>query len=117
LYQGVGFAGPFGKELVLSDLHYEGTNITRYGLGQYKIKAGPSKKSVDSFKDLQEFMKFINDSTTEITSESAWEKRLDILAYFARKSSPFYFMCVDIIMLLFFHRMVTENLRVFLMVI
>lgn len=78
MYQSVGFASPFGKDVYLSDLHYE-NNSTNYSLGQYKIKAGSSKKSVDdTFKDLQEFIKFINGSSTGTTTEIEWETKLNV---------------------------------------
>jgi hypothetical protein len=77
LYQGIGFNN-FGRGAAISDLRYEGKNITKYDLGQYKIKAGPHKKSADAYEDLQKFTKFINESTVETTPESEWEKRIDV---------------------------------------
>lgn len=80
LYQGVGanyFKSVVASELAASDLHYE-PNLEKYAAGQYKVKAGPNKKDIEAFKELQDFTKFINDSTAGITSQSEWEKVLDV---------------------------------------
>lgn len=82
LYQSFGYAGPFGDDLYLSDLRYEGENMTNYSHGQYKIKEGPSKKSSKAYGELKEFIDFINSSTTETTFEIDWEKKLDIDGFF-----------------------------------
>ncbi|EPB83655.1 hypothetical protein HMPREF1544_09571 [Mucor circinelloides 1006PhL] len=76
LYQGQ-IAGPNQTVPVFSDLSYYGENTTLYSLGQYKIKAGTDKdETPDDFKDLQEFTKFINGTTSNTTVEE-WEKHLD----------------------------------------
>jgi hypothetical protein len=72
LYQG---------EFLSSDLRYEGTNISRCDYGQYNIKAESSKKKISSYKYLQEFAEFINESTTETIDVEEWEKRLDVEGY------------------------------------
>jgi hypothetical protein len=78
LYQGISFNSEARERIRLSDLRYEGTDVSLYDVGQYQIKAGPSKKKASSYKDLQEFTKFINQSTTKNTSENEWEKKLDV---------------------------------------
>ncbi|KAF1796993.1 coth protein-domain-containing protein [Mucor lusitanicus] len=76
LYQGQ-IAAPNQTVPVFSDLSYYGENTTLYSLGQYKIKAGTDKdETADDFKDLQEFTKYIN-STTSNTTVDEWEKHLD----------------------------------------
>ncbi|KAG1062439.1 hypothetical protein G6F42_027426 [Rhizopus arrhizus] len=70
-------SGPNQTVPVFSDLSYYGENTTLYSLGQYKIKAGTDKdETPDDFKDLQEFTKFINGTTSNTTVEE-WEKHLD----------------------------------------
>ncbi|KAI8098289.1 coth protein-domain-containing protein [Gilbertella persicaria] len=79
LYQGEGFGFDEQEEQVyISDLRYEGTNISKYDFDQYDIKAGPSKNPLEDLIDLQTFTKFINDSSVSTTPESEWEKRLDV---------------------------------------
>lgn len=64
---------------VLSDLEYY-PNISYYNAGQYKIKAGPSKKNDVDYADLQKFTKFINDSSANTTTEE-WEKVFDTTSF------------------------------------
>lgn len=64
---------------VLSDLEYY-PNISYYNAGQYKIKAGPSKKNDVDYADLQKFTKFIADSSTNTTTEE-WEKVFDTTSF------------------------------------
>lgn len=76
LYQGQ-VAVPNQTVPVFSDLSYYGENTTLYSIGQYKIKAGTDEdETIDDFKDLQEFTKYIN-STTSNTTVDEWEKHLD----------------------------------------
>lgn len=77
LYQGTGYMYA-DNEFFISDLRYEGSNITRYNNGQYKVKAGPNKKSVEAYTNLQEFTKFINESLVEKTPTDEWESRLNV---------------------------------------
>lgn len=60
----------------MSDLSYY-DNITKYALGEYKIKAGPSKDSPQDFSGLQEFTKFIHDASNTTTIDD-WQKRMDV---------------------------------------
>ncbi|KAI9480423.1 MAG: coth protein-domain-containing protein [Benjaminiella poitrasii] len=79
LYQGTGFSlQNITTPVAISDLRYEGDNLTAYSLGQYKVKAGPSRKTLDAYKDLQKFTKFINESTVRTMPEYEWEKKLDV---------------------------------------
>ncbi|KAI8090410.1 coth protein-domain-containing protein [Thamnidium elegans] len=78
LYQGIGLALTSSREAKLSDLRYEGIDMASYRAGQYKIKAGKHKKRINAYQDLQEFTKFINESSVSTTPESEWEKKLDI---------------------------------------
>lgn len=60
----------------ISDLSYF-SNISYYDGGEYKIKAGPSKKSdASGYTDLQTFTKFVEEASNN-TSKDDWEKRLD----------------------------------------
>lgn len=77
LYQGIGFAFA-DYEIFVSDLRYEGTNLSRYANTQYKIKAGPDRKTVDGFANLQQFTKFLNESTLAHTSTDEWESQLHV---------------------------------------
>ncbi len=78
MYQGYGTRGISKTELVISDLRYEGEDVNRYNFGQYKVKIGPKNKNVESYKGLQEITKFIKESTVQTTTESEWEKVLDM---------------------------------------
>lgn len=78
MYQGYGTRVTRELGPIISDLHYEGTDINRYNVGQYKIKVGPKKKSIKSYEGLQEFTKFVTESSTKTTPESEWEKVLDV---------------------------------------
>ncbi|GAA5798491.1 hypothetical protein HPULCUR_003895 [Helicostylum pulchrum] len=78
LYQGTGFNVTSAGVFKSSDLRYEGINMANYNGGQYKIKAGKHKKRINAYQDLQEFTKFINESSVSTTSESEWEKKLDV---------------------------------------
>ncbi|KAI8146998.1 coth protein-domain-containing protein [Fennellomyces sp. T-0311] len=59
----------------MSDLHYEGDNLTLYGLGQYQIKEEPSDKG-SSFQPLADLTKFIADAPAD--DVAAWERRFDM---------------------------------------
>ncbi|KAG2237296.1 hypothetical protein INT48_009029 [Thamnidium elegans] len=78
LYQGIGLALTSSGEVRASDLRYEGIDMASYRAGQYKIKAGKHKKRINAYQDLQEFTKFINESSVSTTPESEWEKKLDV---------------------------------------
>lgn len=78
LYQGIGFTIHGSGVFKISDLYYEGVDMANYRVGQYKIKAGEHKKRINAYQDLQEFTKFINESSVSATSESEWENRLDV---------------------------------------
>ncbi|KAI9274035.1 coth protein-domain-containing protein [Helicostylum pulchrum] len=78
LYQGIGFSVTNAGVLKISDLRYEGIDMANYRVGQYKIKAGKHKKRINAYQDLQEFTKFINESSVSTTPESEWEKKLDV---------------------------------------
>ncbi|KAG2237294.1 hypothetical protein INT48_009027 [Thamnidium elegans] len=78
LYQGIGFTLDDSKGFKISDLRYEGINMANYSVGQYKIKAGINKKRINAYQDLQEFTKFIDESSVSTTPESEWEKKLDV---------------------------------------
>ncbi|GAA5808628.1 hypothetical protein MFLAVUS_002020 [Mucor flavus] len=78
LYQGVGFGLLSSGVFKISDLNYEGIDMANYRVGQYKIKAGKHKKRINAYQDLQEFTKFINESSVSTTPESEWENRLDV---------------------------------------
>ncbi|GAA5798493.1 hypothetical protein HPULCUR_003897 [Helicostylum pulchrum] len=78
LYQGIGFSLTSAGVFKVSDLRYEGIDMANYRFGQYKIKAGKHKKRINAYQDLQEFTKFINESSVSTTPESEWEKKLDV---------------------------------------
>ncbi|GAA5798492.1 hypothetical protein HPULCUR_003896 [Helicostylum pulchrum] len=78
LYQGTGLSQLGSRAYTISDLSYEGVDIENYNGGQYKIKAGKHKKRISSYEYLQEFIKFINETSVSTTSESEWEKKLDV---------------------------------------
>ncbi|KAI8090406.1 coth protein-domain-containing protein [Thamnidium elegans] len=78
LYQGVGYAQLSSGGFKISDLRYEGIDMANYRAGQYKIKAGKHKKRINAYQDLQEFTKFIDESSVSTTPESEWEKKLDV---------------------------------------
>jgi spore coat protein CotH len=63
-------------EFAISDLSYHGENVTKYALGQYKMKAGPGEDTTEGFTDLMEFTKFINETNSNTTVDE-WEKHLD----------------------------------------
>ncbi|KAI8090412.1 coth protein-domain-containing protein [Thamnidium elegans] len=74
LYQGV-TAGDNPTIPVISNLDYY-TNLSYYNAGEYKIKAGPSKKNDEDYTRLQSFTKFIQDANAETTIEE-WGQQLD----------------------------------------
>lgn len=77
LYQGSAI-GQDGNTTVFSDLSYF-ENTTLYSLGEYQVKAGPAKsekKPEKVYKELQEFTKFIHE-TSENTTVGEWEKRIN----------------------------------------
>ncbi|CAO3683096.1 unnamed protein product [Rhizopus stolonifer] len=63
----------------LSDLSYY-ENLTDYSLGEYSIKAGPSRTKVEGYSILQKFTKFVHEASNT-TSESEWEKYLDTQSF------------------------------------
>lgn len=75
MYQGQSMSSK-QTELAVSDLGYH-ENITKYSLGEYKIKAGTDGDAIPKdFTDLMEFTKFV-DSSTRGTTVETWEKHLD----------------------------------------
>jgi spore coat protein CotH len=82
LYQGI-LASFTQTEFVISDLGYMGENVTKYSLGQYKMKAGENKKKEEGFVALKDFTKFVN-GTTKDTSVDEWEKHIDTKAFLRR---------------------------------
>ncbi|KAI8881326.1 coth-domain-containing protein [Backusella circina FSU 941] len=79
LYQGI-LASFTQTEFVISDFGYMGENITKYNMGQYKMKAGEDKKEEKGFVALKDFTKFVN-GTTKDTSVDEWEKHIDTKAF------------------------------------
>ncbi|KAI8635953.1 coth protein-domain-containing protein [Parasitella parasitica] len=76
LYQGQAFSLT-QTEFYGSDLSYYGNNMTLYSLGQYKIKAGTKSDAVpDDYKELRDFTKFVNE-TTSATSVEEWNRKLE----------------------------------------
>lgn len=74
LYQGV-TAGDNQTLPVMSNLDYH-SNLSYYNAGEYKIKAGPSKKNDEDYTRLQNFTQFIQDANAETTVEE-WKQQLD----------------------------------------
>jgi hypothetical protein len=61
-----------------------GENLTRYGLGEYKMKAGKNKDDkLASFTALKDFTKFVNQTTMK-TSIEKWEQHLDVTGFIRR---------------------------------
>lgn len=80
LYQGIGtnfLKHKDATEIATSDLHYE-PDLEKYALGQYNVKAGPNRKKIEAFEELQKFTKFINESLMGETTQEEWEKQLHI---------------------------------------
>ncbi|KAL0092374.1 coth protein-domain-containing protein [Phycomyces blakesleeanus] len=77
LYQGSYLSPVSSREGLISDLSYYGDNITKYELGQYKIKEDPAKGE-PSFQLLMDFTKFISEAPTN-TSDAVevWQKTFD----------------------------------------
>lgn len=74
LYQGV-TAAENQTVPAISNLEYY-SNLSWYNAGEYKIKAGPSRKKEEDYIPLQSFTKFIEDADNE-TSVEEWDKKLD----------------------------------------
>ncbi|EIE79697.1 hypothetical protein RO3G_04402 [Rhizopus delemar RA 99-880] len=75
LYQGVLVGNNQSEWRFISDLSYR-ENITTYALGEYKIKAGPSKDEVQAYAALQDFTKFVYEASNTTTIND-WEKHID----------------------------------------
>ncbi|KAI7904955.1 coth protein-domain-containing protein [Cokeromyces recurvatus] len=79
MYQGTGFAIDSNNEVFISDLRYEGTNLTKYIIGQYKVKTAPfSRKDLIVYEGLQNFTKFVNESTVLNRTLAEWENLLNV---------------------------------------
>lgn len=76
MYQGYGIHSSKKNGDGVSDLGYN-EDLGYYNRLQYKVKTGPNKKLVESFDELQEFTKFIYDSTAQ-TSLSKWDQVIDV---------------------------------------
>ncbi|KAI9033948.1 coth protein-domain-containing protein [Phycomyces nitens] len=77
LYQGAFLSSDSIAEKVYSDLSYYENNITKYELGQYKIKENATNGD-SNFQLLMDFTKFISEAPTN-TSDAVevWQKTFD----------------------------------------
>ncbi|KAI8970672.1 coth protein-domain-containing protein [Pilobolus umbonatus] len=77
LYQGNAFP-PGGYDInFIADLSYHFGDYEAYGAGQYKVKGGPEKKTLEDYEELDKFALFINETNVN-TSLEKWNNHLDV---------------------------------------
>ncbi|RCH96627.1 hypothetical protein CU097_009932 [Rhizopus azygosporus] len=79
LYQGQGFFKQ-GLAFAVSDLAYE-EDITKYAVGQYDVEEPSEGVTLKDLVPLQDFTRFIRDSSVETTPIEVWEQKMNMESF------------------------------------
>lgn len=79
LYQGQGFFKQ-GLAFAVSDLAYE-EDIAKYAVGQYDVEEPSEGVTLKDLVPLQDFTRFIRDSSVETTPIEAWEQKMNMESF------------------------------------